>query len=34
MEHHFRALAERPFHKMTIDLWTLGRERLAAELPA
>jgi chromosomal replication initiator protein len=34
MEPHFRALAERLFHKMTIDLWTLGRERLAAELPA
>jgi chromosomal replication initiator protein len=34
MDPHFRALAERLFHKMTIDLWTLGRERLAAELPA
>ena len=30
----FRALVERLFHKMTTDLWTLGRERLAAELPA
>jgi len=29
-----RALAERLFHKMTTDLWTLGRERLATELPA
>ena len=30
----FRALVERLFHEMTTDLWTLGRERLAAELPA
>ena len=28
------ALAERLFHKMTTEIWTLGRERLAAELPA
>ena len=34
MDRRFRACAERLFHKMMTDLWTLGRERLAAELPA
>ena len=34
MEPPVRALAETLFHKMMTDLWTLGRERLAAELPA